>query len=82
MYTSVDISVEDVYNSLSDCDKYELLDWLTEDGITEYSKSSEQSQITLMKESWTETCIKLNNLYYRMSNEEQLIIEKIVKKYL
>jgi hypothetical protein len=82
MYTNIniDIDVENIYEELSDSDKYLLLDWLTDDGIT--NMSTETSQISYMREEWDEICSKLSQLHYRMTNEEQAEIEKIVKKYL
>ena len=82
MYTNIniDIDVENIYEELSDSDKYLLLDWLTDDGIT--NMSIETSQISYMREEWGVICSKLSQLHYRMTNEEQSEIEKIVKKYL
>lgn len=77
---NIDIDVEEIYEELSDSDKYRLLDWLTDDGIT--NMSIESSQISYMREEWGIICSKLSQLYYRMNNEEQAVIENIVKKYL
>ena len=56
MYTNIniDIDVENIYEELSDSDKYLLLDWLTDDGIT--NMSIETSQISYMREEWGVIC--------------------------
>jgi len=82
MWVNVSIDVSDVYSELSDSEKYTLLDWLEEDGITSYTNDNNAMTISPMREDWSDTCIKLSHLYYQMSNEEQAVIEKMVKKYL
>jgi hypothetical protein len=80
MWVNISINVADVYDELSEREKYQLLDWLEADGITHYT--SDDASVSPMREEWSETCFKLSQLYYQMSNEEQAVIEKIVKKYL
>ena len=80
MWVNISVDVSDVYGELSERAKYQLLDWLEADGITHYS--SDEMSTSPMREEWSATCTKLSHLYYQMTNEEQEVIEKIVKKYL
>jgi len=84
MWVNISVDVSDMYEELSDRDKYTLLEWLEDDGITLDSDSDgdNEKSTSMMKEDWNETCIKLSNLYYQMSNEEQELINKIIKKYI
>ncbi len=80
MWVNISVDVSDVYDELSEREKYQVLDWLEADGITHYT--SNEMSVSPMREEWSSTCSKLSHLYYQMSNEEQEVIEKIVKKYL
>ncbi len=80
MWVNISIDVAEVYEELSEREKYQLLDWLENDGITRYT--SDGASVSLMREAWGETCTKLSHLYYQMTNDELVVIEKIVKKYL
>jgi len=80
MWVNITIDVSEVYEELSEREKYQILDWLEADGITHYT--SDDASVSPMREEWAEICSKLSQLYYQMSNEEQTVIEKIVKKYL
>lgn len=83
MWVNINIDVSDVYDELSDREKHTLLEWLEDDGITNYTETSNNTMsISPMREEWSTICIKLSHLYYQMTNEEQAVIEKIVKKYL
>ena len=81
MWVNISVDVAEVYEELSDREKYQVLDWLETDGISSYGNDNAMS-ISPMREDWSNTCIKLSHLYYQMTNEEQAVIEKIVKKYL
>lgn len=81
MWANISIDVSEVYDELSDREKYTLLEWLEDDGITNYSDDNNPMTSSPMREEWSNTCVKLSHLYYQMTNEEQEIIEKIVKKY-
>ena len=81
MWANISIDVSEVYAELSDREKYTLLEWLEDDGITNYGDDNNHMLSSPMREEWSNTCIKLSHLYYQMTNEEQEIIEKIVKKY-
>ena len=82
MWVNVSVDVAEVYGGLSDREKHTLLDWLEDDGIASYGNDNNLMSISPMREDWSNTCIKLSHLYYQMTNEEQAVIEKIVKKYL
>jgi hypothetical protein len=82
MWVNINVDVGEIYNELSDREKHTLLDWLEDDGISSYGNDDNAMSISPMREDWSDTCIKLSHLYYRMTNEEQEAIEKIVKKYL
>jgi hypothetical protein len=80
MYTSitVDLDVEDVYDSLSERHKKTLLDWLREDGIVTWIGDTSSN---LINDEFTQVCGKLAESYYRMSNEDTETVIKIMKKY-
>lgn len=82
MWVNISVDVAEVYEELSDREKYQVLDWLETDGISSYGNDNNAMSISPMREDWSNTCIKLSHLYYQMTNEEQAVIEKIVKKYL
>ena len=80
MYTSitVDLDVEDVYDSLSERHKKTLLDWLREDGIVTRIGDTNSN---LINDEFTQVCGKLAESYYRMNNEDIDTVIKIMKKY-
>lgn len=79
-YVSVDVDLDDVYSELSNSDKRELVEWLTDDGYIDEPVISQNSR-SLRNEEFNEACLKLADSYYRLTQEEEEIIMKIVKKY-
>lgn len=82
MWVNISVDVAEIYDDLSEREKYTLLEWLEADGISSYQKDRNAMVISPMREDWAVICSKLSHLYYQMTNEEQVVIEKIVKKYL
>ena len=79
-YISVDVDLDDVYSELTSSDKRELVELLTDDGYIDEPVISQNSS-SLQNEEFNEACLKLANSYYQLTQEEEEIIMKIVKKY-
>lgn len=79
-YIDIDVDPVEFYNGLDRSEKEEIVDLLTEDGFIK-RPIIEPDLYTIQKTEFNIACAKLANSYYRLTEEEEETIMKIVKKY-
>lgn len=85
-WISVDVDLDEVYDSLNKRDKKNLAEWLYDDGILENHSNLQIKKIyqkgdTYMEEQHKLNLSKLWDKYHLMSDEDLKIIEELSKKY-
>jgi hypothetical protein len=75
-YITVDIDLDDVYDELRDHEKQLLVDWLKQDGYTEYGKPA-----SALQQLFEEDLEKIRKAYLTISKEDFEAINRIAKKY-
>ena len=85
-YISIDIDLDEVYDQMSKYDKQMMVGWLHDDGILDTHSNPEiRKMVRGDKESNGEKELrddltKLWNSYYRLTNEEELLIKQIANR--
>jgi len=86
-YINLHVDLDDIYDEMDRSDKRAMAEWLHDDGILESHPNSEIRKIVRGDEESNgekelrDNLTKLWNSYYRMSNEDILLIEQLSKKY-
>ena len=86
-YINLHVDLDEIYDEMDRSDKREMAKWLHDDGILESHPNSEIRKIVRGDEESNgekelrDNLTKLWNSYYRMSNEDILLIEQLSKKY-
>jgi hypothetical protein len=86
-YINLHVDLDDIYDEMDRSDKRTMAQWLHDDGILESHPNPEIRKIVRGDEEsdgekfLRDNLTKLWNSYYRMSNEDILLIEQLSKKY-
>jgi hypothetical protein len=76
----VDLSVDDIYENLSDREVKRLINLLVEEGEVISTNISKNESMSFLDEEWKETLINLMNNRHRLSNEDEELIKTIAQK--
>ena len=76
----VDLSVDDIYENLSDREVKRLINLLVEEGEVISTNISKNESMSFLDEEWKKTLINLMNNRHRLSNEDEEIIKTIANK--
>jgi hypothetical protein len=85
-WVSIDVDLDDIWDGMDKNDKRAIAEWLYEDGILDTHSNPEiRKMVRGDKESNGEKELrddltKLWNSYYRLTNEEELLIKQIANK--
>ena len=76
----VDLSVDDIYENLSDREVLKLVDLFVEEGLVISTNTSKNESMSFLDEEWKKTLINLMNNRHRLSNEDEETIKSIANK--
>ena len=76
----VDLSVDDIYENLSDREVKRLINLLVEEGEVISTNISKNESMSFLDEEWKKTLINLMNNRHRLSNEDEETIKTIANK--
>jgi len=78
--TEVDLSVNEIYENLSDREILKLVDLLVSEGVVISTNTSKNEKMNFLDEEWKKTLISLMNNRHRLSNEDEETIKSIANK--
>jgi hypothetical protein len=76
----VDLSVDDIYENLSDREVNRLITLLVSEGEVISTNIGKNESINFLDEEWKKTLINLMNNRHRLSNEDEELIKTIAQK--
>jgi ABC-type histidine transport system ATPase subunit len=76
----VDLSVDDIYENLSDREVLKLVDLFVEEGLVISTNTSKNESMSFLDEEWKKTLLNLMNNRHRLSNEDEETIKSIANK--
>jgi ribonucleotide reductase beta subunit family protein with ferritin-like domain len=76
----VDLSVDDIYENLSDREVKRLIDLLVSEGEVISTNVGKNESMSFLDEEWKKTLINLMNNRHRLSNEDEESIKSIANK--
>ena len=76
----VDLSVDDIYENLSDREVKKLIDLLVSEGEVISTNVGKNESMSFLDEEWKKTLLNLMNNRHRLSNEDEEIIKTIANK--
>jgi hypothetical protein len=76
----VDLSVDDIYENLSDREVLKLVDLLVDEGLVISTNTSKNESMGFLDEEWKKTLLNLMNNRHRLSNEDEETIKTIANK--
>ncbi len=76
----VDLSVDDIYENLSDREVLKLVDLFVEEGLVISTNTSKNEGMSFLDEEWKKTLLNLMNNRHRLSNEDEETIKSIANK--
>jgi hypothetical protein len=76
----VDLSVDDIYENLSDREVKKLIDLLVSEGEVISTNIDKNESMSFLDEEWKKTLINLMNNRHRLSNEDEETIKTIANK--
>jgi DNA-binding transcriptional regulator YhcF (GntR family) len=76
----VDLTVNEIYENLSDRDILKLVDLLVGEGVVISTNTSKNEKMNFLDEEWKKTLLKLMNNRHRLSNEDEETIKTIANK--
>ena len=76
----VDLSVDDIYENLSDREVLKLVDLFVEEGLVISTNTSKNENMSFLDEGWKKTLLNLMNNRHRLSNEDEETIKTIANK--
>ena len=76
----VDLSVDDIYENLSDREVKRLIDLLVSEGEVISTNVGKNESMSFLDEEWKKTLINLMNNRHRLSNEDEELIKTIAQK--
>ena len=78
--TEVDLTVNEIYENLSDREILKLVDLLVSEGVVISTNTSKNEKMSFLDEEWKKTLLNLMNNRHRLSNEDEEIIKTIANK--
>jgi Fe2+ or Zn2+ uptake regulation protein len=76
----VDLSVDEIYENLSDREVLKLVDLFVEEGLVISTNTSKNESMSFLDEEWKKTLLNLMNNRHRLSNEDEETIKSIANK--
>ena len=76
----VDLSVDDIYENLSDREVKKLIDLLVSEGEVISTNVGKNESMSFLDEEWKKTLINLMSNRHRLSNEDEELIKTIAQK--
>jgi hypothetical protein len=76
----VDLSVDEIYENLSDREVLKLVDLFVEEGLVISTNTSKNENMSFLDEEWKKTLLNLMNNRHRLSNEDEETIKTIANK--
>ena len=76
----VDLSVDEIYENLSDREVLKLVDLFVEEGLVISTNTSKNESMSFLDEEWKKTLLNLMNNRHRLSNEDEETIKTIAQK--
>ena len=76
----VDLSVDDIYENLSDREVKKLIDLLVSEGEVISTNVDKNESMSFLDEEWKNTLLNLMNNRHRLSNEDEETIKTISNK--
>lgn len=78
---NIDLSIDDIYSSMSSREINELIEMLEQDGYINNSCINKEGTSNNMENEWKGICFKLLEMRLLMSNRDEEIIRSISNKY-
>ena len=76
----VDLSVDDIYENLSDREVLKLVDLFVEEGLVISTNTSKNESMSFLDEEWKKTLLTLMSNRHRLPNEDEETIKSIANK--
>jgi ABC-type histidine transport system ATPase subunit len=79
-HAEIDLSVDEIYENLSDREVSKLIKLLTEEGEVISINLGKNESMSFLDEEWKKTLLNLMNNRHRLSNEDEETIKTIAQK--
>jgi len=79
-HAEIDLSVDEIYENLSDREVKKLIDLLVSEGEVISTNVGNNESMSFLDEEWKKTLINLMNNRHRLSNEDEETIKTIANK--
>jgi hypothetical protein len=79
-HAEIDLSVDEIYENLSDREVKKLVDLLVSEGDVISTNVGKNEGMSFLDEEWKKTLINLMNNRHRLSNEDEELIKTIAQK--
>jgi hypothetical protein len=79
-HAEIDLSVDEIYENLSDREVKKLVDLLVSEGDVISTNAGKNESVGFLDEEWKKTLINLMNNRHRLSTEDEEIIKQIANK--
>jgi hypothetical protein len=79
-HAEIDLSVDEIYENLSDREVKKLIDLLVSEGEVISTNVGKNESMSFLDEEWKKTLINLMNNRHRLSNEDEETIKTIANK--
>ena len=79
-HAEIDLSVDEIYENLSDREVNKLIDLLVSEGEVISTNVGKNESMSFLDEEWKKTLINLMNNRHRLSNEDEETIKTIAQK--
>ena len=79
-HAEIDLSVDEIYENLSDREVNKLIDLLVSEGEVISTNVGKNESMSFLDEEWKKTLINLMNNRHRLSNEDEETIKTIANK--
>jgi len=76
----VDLSVDEIYENLSDREVLKLVDLFVEEGLVISTNTSKNESMSFLDEEWKKTLLNLMSNRHRLPNEDEETIKTIANK--
>ena len=79
-HAEIDLSVDEIYENLSDLEVKKLIDLLVSESEVISTNVGKNESMSFLDEEWKKTLINLMDNRYRLSNEDEETIKTIAQK--
>lgn len=79
-HAEIDLSVDEIYENLSDREVKKLIDLLVNEGEVISTNVGKNESMSFLDEEWKKTLINLMDNRHRLSNEDEETIKTIAQK--